>query len=79
MILNYECKFSNCLYSCEFEGKSEQSNPLRNLLTYLNPDKIINLMSQMKKDNIVITTECMVPEKDLELRKWLRMTIVTVI
>ena len=53
--------------------KSGWSNPLKHLLTQWTPDKLTSLVTQMKKEDIVIITEFMVPEKDIEIKKWLRM------
>ena len=49
---------------------------LEYLLIYCTPDKINNLISQIKKDNTVMITEYMFLEKDLELRKLLCMLIL---
>ena len=76
IVLSYICKHPNCTYSCEFEKKSGWSNPLKNLLTHWTPDKLASLVTQMKKEDSVMSTEYMVPEKDIEIKKWLRMIIL---
>ena len=75
-VLSYKCKFPNCLNFCEFEKKRGSSNPLKHLLTHWTPEKFINLVSQMKREDNVIITDYLVPEKDIELRKWFRMIIL---
>ena len=55
--------------------KSGWSNPLKHLLTHWTPDKLTRLVTQTKKEDSVILTEFMVPEKDMEIKMWLRMII----
>ena len=43
-VLNYECTFSNFLYSCEF-GKRRWSNLLKQPLTYWTPENIYKIVA----------------------------------
>ena len=49
---------------------------MKHLLTHWTPDKLISLVTQMKKEDSLTVTDFMVTEKDMEIKKWLRMTIL---
>ena len=49
---------------------------MKHLLTHWTPDKLISLVTQMTKDSSLIIADFMVPEKDMEIKKWLRMIIL---
>ena len=45
-------------------------------MTHCTPEKLTSLLTQMEKEDRVTTTDYMVPEKDIEIGKRLRMIIL---